>query len=178
MNTFYKNIEDEKIVRIHVGVSIRKLFIFTTGEMNKAIAKGGWKKVKAYQPNISEPTSFGLLVPPDAINNLETVDLNLIGGLEKFWKSLSEAKSTSDKGEICVKIIANLIYLGKLPIFQPYNHIEIIPSTDVETQCQGIDIRISNQNIQIKHDFLAGDSVKGSGKLYLEIMEKNPLKMY
>lgn len=120
------------------------------------------------QPGWRQPTSWGFLVPPKAIERC--VPVRAAAFIKEA--SFSQTDSTSIKGEKAVSVVANLLKIGWFPLPVDPKVIE-----DADMQISGTDINVcANFRIQVKCDYTGGDGIGCTGNLFLQTAEINPFK--
>ena len=89
--------------------------------------------------------------------------------------NFSPEDSTGAKGDKAVKIVSGLIRRGMFPFY-----LEGIEVGDYDLQIEGLDIIVSmNARIQVKCDYRGGPRWHGgTGNLFLQVAECNPLNEY
>jgi len=175
-------IQNEKsLIRVHVCPIAKRVYVYPTQNGIKAIETGQYYCVHGYQNGIEEPTSKGYLVPPFHIKSCVG-----LGFRNKVWTAIdfNSDDTTSGKGDKAVKLVLSMIENGLFPFLAIVTANEI---TDKALQVEGQDIIISASAIhvlediviQVKCDYPGGEkSLGGSGNLFLQIAESNPLKRY
>lgn len=170
-------IQNEKShLRAHVCPLVRRVYIYQTKHGLKAIA--GHKCVFGYQDGVNIPTSRGYLVPPFDIEKCVSISFST-----RAWRAVnfSDKDDTTEKGAKATMLVLAMIKNGLFPL--PALAEEI---TDYDLQINGQDIIISSsaieQNdivIQVKCDYNGGEkSLGGTGNLFLQTQECNPLGKY
>jgi len=182
MNLVSYGIQTEKShIRVHVCPIAKCVYIYPTENGIQAIDSGHYPDVHGYQKDVDFPTAKGYLVPP--------FDINCCVGLsfrDDAWDAIgfSPSDSTSEKGSKAVKLVLAMIKRGLFPFLAIAAISEI---TDKQLQVQGQDIIIASSAIhahediviQVKCDYAGGEkSLGGSGNLFLQTAERNPLKRY
>ena len=158
-------------IRAHVGVLAKTLFVFPTICGVRVMTQ--FAKKGARQPEVNGITAEGYCVPPNAIPNLRRLSIK-----ESRLAGFGESLSTSEKGNRAVFIVAAFIKAGRFPLWLEGEFV-----TEPEIQITGTDIRVrGNWKIEVKCDFRASDSYgsphpRCTGKLYLQIAERNPMKL-
>lgn len=162
--------EEKADLRFHVGVVTKRVFIFEPKYILRLIASGKYPSAFAYTGNIK--TANGYLIPPGDIPNLREAQIP--------WDIYSEAMfnekdSTSIKGFKAMRVVRKMISLGLISSI-----IDTVDVNDRELQIEGTDIiPIFAESYQVKCDWKAGPkSLGGSGNLYIQTAECNPLKRY
>lgn len=162
--TYNHGIHDEQSdYRIHVCFGEGYVYFFRTIDGHNACQSGKFRMVEGRQSGVSFATSTGYVVPPSAIENLR------IKIPDYIMDSLKPNKNddTSINGRKAEKCVMAMIQDGHILIpNQPY------PVTEKSKQLAGIDIEIYSR-IQVKCDYSGG--IDGTGNLFLQISESNPL---
>jgi len=163
-------------IRAHVCPRVQRLYVFPTVEGQKAVASGAWPIRPAYQNGVVGPTAIGYLVPPFAIKKCISLEVN-----PAAWVTinLQESDDTSLKGKKAVELVKQMILSGMFPL--PYSLKEVNADLTKTIQINGDDIIVNlgahQVHIQVKCDFGGGDPrLGGTGNLYLQVAERNPLK--
>lgn len=156
--------EEKSDIRAHV--TNREVIIFKTSECRIALSKGGYRKALAYQPNCKHPTAYGVLVPPDQINDVRK--LKFISWSR--WDEFDDRWDTTTKGKWAVDCVIELIRLGRFPFW-----LDVEQTKNIKIDIEGTDILLAmNQRIQVKCDYPCAKT----GNLYIQTHECNPLKLY
>ncbi len=160
-------------IRCHVAPGTRLIFVFRTApllslDLNKY--SEGW----AGQPGVSYKTARGYKVPIGDIPDLRTIRSQSTA----WWEAFDEAQLPQEKGRLAVSIVARLLRVGRFPLW----HGDAQDSQRLEVQKNGTDILLYGKwAIQVKCDFWAGPRGafgRGTGNLFLQTAELNPLKRY
>jgi len=171
---FEHGIHTEKSdIRVHVGVSMRTIFVFKTKCALAALDAKQYPRANAKQPGVMGITATGYLVPPADISDMQRLKPQSDYFIKNHWLRFSESDSTSKKGKLAVAFVCEIMRLGRFPLW-----LNIGDETrDKEIQIEGTDIILmASRRVQVKCDWFAGDTRK-SGCLYLQTAERNPLKM-
>ena len=166
---------EQSHIRAHVCPKARRIYVYPTQRGVEAILTGEFIKVNGFQDGVSDPTSEGFLVPPFSIRECISICVN-----NNVWDyfDFSDADDTTVKGNKAEKMIFGMIKRGLFPIPAL---CEIVNDKDI--QISGGDIFIKPNAIrkneiiiQVKCDFPGGErSLGGSGNLFIQIAESNPL---
>lgn len=159
---------EESDLRAHVSVVSGIVYVFPTMPAIKLCESGKYTAKPAWQPGVSYPTARGYVVPWREIPFIVPVNADVPILKQKF----NERDSTTVKGRKATNVVAHLLRCGWFPL------MGAIPKepTTMEAQVKGIDLIVSGTwKIQVKCDWNAGEN--GTGNLYLQIAERNPLRM-
>lgn len=157
-------------IRVHVAPGTRQIFVFQTqAVLNLDLTK--YREVTAGQPGVNYKTSRGRLIPPEDIPDIRIFR----DGNCPWWEVFDEKESTSTKGKKAVAVVERMLRAGRFPLWLLYAR----DSARLEVQRGGTDILLHGMwRIQVKCDFHAGRNAngEGTGNLYIETAELNPLK--
>lgn len=168
-------------IRTHVCPVVRKVYVYPTKSGVQAIETQRYHRVLAYQEGVKSPTAEGYLVPPFDIERCVGMSFR-----DNVWEAIAfrADESTSEKGKKAVRLVIAMIGNGLFPLLAALVAEEI---TDKELQVRGQDIIVPASAIhakediiiQVKCDYIGGESdLGGSGNLFLQTAESNPLKRY
>ena len=160
---------EESDIRAHVGVAMRKVYVFRTDAAREALRRKDYAVKQAFQSRVFDATADGWLVPPADIEDLRSLPLPD----DRWWAGFNEGDGTSAKGAAAVALVVRLLGKGHFPLW-----LAASESGDIAVQVAGTDIVVcAKQRIQVKCDWHAGNPQK-SGCLYLQKSERNPLRRY
>lgn len=149
--------------RVHVCFGEGFAYLFKTDAGREACDSGTYRKLPAFQPGVDGATAYGYVVPPMDIRGCKRIEI------PEGIQAPSPKDTTSAKGRAAERCAQEMFRRGLLPI-----EIETSFITDENVQMQGIDIVVKDRaRIEIKCDYAGG--VDGTGNLYLQISERNPL---
>jgi hypothetical protein len=164
---------EDSHIRTHVCPQVRRVYVYPTMQGIEALNKG--REALGYQPGVDGPTAKGRLISPFDIDKCVCLQIN-----NRAWDAINfiNTDSTTVKGEKAVKLVVNMIKAGLFPL--PAGII-IDPNVSKSIQIKGDDIFVWTQKscvkIQVKCDFRGGDKILGgTGHLYLQTAERNPLR--
>ena len=156
-------------IRAHVSVVGMSLYVFETRKGVLAMEEG--QERTAGQPGVQVPTARGVVVPWEKI-----------GGIRKLrfsswpkWSNFHEQMTTSQKGRHAVDCVTDCMRIGRFPFWiaateDEREHIQI-KGTDIVVFCK--------KNVQVKCDWRCGAVEDGgSGNIFLQIAERNPLRRF
>ena len=157
-------------IRAHVSVVNRTIYVYKTIEGIKAIEEYHPKLVTAGQQGVDGITATGWLVKPDQINNMQRLRYYSW----PKWSMFDPNMTTTQKGKLAVDCVINAIKLRPFPFFvdtaqTDSQHLEI-SGTDILLWCK--------RKIQVKCDYYCGEKPNGTGNLFLQKAERNPLKRH
>jgi len=160
---------EQSDIRAHVSVVNKAIYVFQTSLGIEAIKRHNPREVFATQPGIEGPTARGWLVKIQWIKDLR----QLLYYSWKYWPFFSESMSTSDKGALAVKCVCDCMKIGKFPFW-----IDASEENRADVQIVGVDIVVScKKRVQVKCDWHSGP-IPGTGNLFLQSAERNPLKRH
>ena len=88
------------------------------------------------------------------------------------WGEFSDRLTTSAKGTLAVQCVIQVMKLGRFPFW-----IDAIEDDRKYMQVAGTDLLVFCQKrVQVKCDYRSGDLPLGTGHLFLQKAERNPLK--
>lgn len=169
---------EDSHIRVHVCPKVQRVYVYPTDCGISAIQTGQYHNTPGFQAGIAIPTAMGYLVPPFDIKRCVALSLN-----GDVWDSLGfqRIQTTTIKGQKAVRLIVEMLKQGLFPI--PVQAYEI---TDRDLQIKGADVVIKAGTvtkddiiIQVKCDFDGGEKeLGGTGNLYLQVAECNPLRRH
>lgn len=157
-------------IRIHVCPTVRRVYLYETASVQDILEN--YPERPAYQVIDGESvlTAKGRIVPVSAIPDCREIALPAA-----LWQAypIKDEDSTSRKGSQAVELVRAAI--SRRYIVLPISAAVI---TDVDMQIDGTDIMVMCRlRIQVKCDFKGGSkALGGTGNLYLQTAECNPLK--
>lgn len=161
--------QEKSDYRCHVCFVDNGVYVYKTKDGVDACRSGKFKTKPAYQTGVSEPTAEGYLVPPDQIRNCRRVEIP--DDIKENAHCL-QTDNTTDKGRKGVAVVRQMLLRGMIPL--ELSNTEI---TDIDLQISGLDIVVNcNAKLQVKTDYKGG--ALGSGNLFLQIKESNPLRRH
>jgi hypothetical protein len=167
---------EQSDIRAHVCPLVRRVYVYPTVEGRRAIESGQWPRRSAFQRGVVGHTAEGYCVPPFAIRRCVSVEVRT-----EAWPAMDfqESDSTSAKGEKAVRMVAEMIRSGIFPL--PYTAGTLDTDPERALQIRGddiiVDLGVNRVHVQVKCDYRGGDmALGGTGNLYLQVAERNPLK--
>jgi hypothetical protein len=162
--------EERSDVRAHVSVVKKTVYVFPTRNGIEAIKRENAPLRTAGQDGVEGITAEGWLVRPDAIEDMRRVKFYSWEG----WKEFSEKLPTNKKGNIAVRCVIEIMRRGRFPFW-----LDATEDQRENIQVSGTDILVfCKKRIQVKCDYRAGDRPEGTGNLFLQKSERNPLRRY
>jgi len=156
-------------VRAHVSVVNRTIYVFPTRHGIEAVRAKPREKKPAGQCGVEGPTGLGWIVPVDEIADLRRVRFQSWEGWTQFRCGLS----TSRKGALAVMCVIGAMKRGRFPFW-----LDATEDERQNVQILGTDILVfCRKKVQVKCDYHGGDKPAGTGNLFLQCAERNPLKM-
>ena len=157
-------------LRYHVGVVVKKVFVFMPEKARDALSNGEYRKVCVRMGKIV--TATGYLVPYTDISGCRMVDIpgELYDGAGFYYQD-----SPKVKGEKAERLVRKMIVSGLLSTI-----LTTVSVDDENMQVQDIDLVVLQaREIQVKCDWRAGPTeLGGTGYLFLQDAECNPLRIY
>lgn len=164
----YGIFQENSHIRAHVSVVSRCVYVFKTAAALDAIATGKYSQRPAYQAGVNGATAMGYVVPVSEIDDIRQV----LWHQAAWWESFSPELSTTKKGALAVRVVRRTLEKGLFPLWLDVP----LSETSKELDIQGTDILINGVwRIQVKCDYNAGK--EGTGNLYIQTAERNPLKL-
>ena len=161
---------EESDVRAHVSVVNRTIYVFRTEFALAAFNSGQFREKDAFQPGFEQRTARGVLVPPDAIDDMRRLQF----ATWPYWDRVDKEMSTSRKGKAAMKCVTDAMQGAIFPFW-----VKATGSTSRDIEIRGIDIIVSmNTRVQVKCDYAGGDKPLGTGFLFLQKAEINPLGLH
>jgi len=165
-------IDDEQSdIRAHVSLPGRRITVYRTADMVALIAHNSYRQRTATQPGVDGVTALGWLVPIGDIQPQYVMQSDCF----PWDKWNHEEMDCAQKGDMAVVCVRAAILANKFPLWV-CGHV----NGDKELDIQGTDIIVSaRRRIQVKYDAPAYPRRDGgTGNLYIQTHECNPLKMY
>lgn len=155
-------------IRAHVSVVNRTIYVFQTKEGIAAIERDAPPLRGASQPGVAGRTAEGWVVKVDSIADLRRVRFQSW----PRWQDFREDLSTDAKGALAVQVVIEAMKRGRFPIW-----FHALEDDRQYVQVKGTDILVfCRKRVQVKCDYKSGDAPLGTGNLFLQKAERNPLK--
>ncbi len=159
-------------LRIHICAKVMKAYLFPTARGIDAINSGLYPEYSAGQEGVNFSTARGFCVPPGDISGCVAYPIpeNIL-----IRYPIEYSFSCKKKGKVAVSIARVMLRQGliRFPTLP-----QKIMSGDIKMEKTGT-MHIGNCKIRIKCDFNGGDrSLGGTGSLFLQTAEANPLGIY
>jgi len=159
---------EQSDIRAHVSVANQKVYVFKTSAGIDAIKANGYPTRFASQPGVDGITAEGWCVPWWHIPDIRPLSFNSWSS----WGDFSINLSTTRKGQLAVECVRKVMEMGRFPFWVQAEEVD-----DMRLQVQGVDLVVAyNQRIQVKCDWMGGEEPLGTGNLFLQKAERNPLK--
>lgn len=170
-------LDEQSDLRVHVCSIAKCIYVFPTAcgkqAVERAMNSRVLKVVKAYQPSVDEPTAEGYKIIPSDINNCVCITIR-----DESWKRYRFSGTPSEQGAAAEKLVADLALSGLLPSGGKPSVVKVPAGTP--ENIAGADLVVESPKpvrIQVKLDSPGGAIDRGgSGFLFLQFKEKNPLK--
>lgn len=161
---------DKSVYRFHVCFGSGMAYVFRTADGAVLCRDDGrYPKRPGYQPGVSYATAEGFLVPPRDIAGCHELAIPPDVLAKVNCRSVD---STTVKGNKAVTVAREMILRGLVPLGGASDAV-----TDKGLQIDGLDIVVRIETrIQVKCDFSGGRL--GTGNLFLQVSEVNPLAMH
>ena len=157
-------------VRAHVSVVNATIYAFPTHRGVEAILRERPILRLAFQDGVAGATAEGWLVKVEWITDLRRVKFYSWEG----WKDFHERLSTRQKGVLAVRCVIEAMKRGRFPFW-----LDASEDERETVQITGTDILVfCKKRVQVKGDYRGGDSPPGTGNLFLQKAERNPLKRH
>jgi hypothetical protein len=157
-------------VRAHVSVVNRTIYVFPTKAGVQAIEKHKPELRPAYQAGVNGATAEGWLVKWDSISDIRRLRFHSWPG----WQSFKVTLTTTQKGVLAVDCVVSSMRMGKFPFW-----LDASEDERENVQVKGTDIVVfCRKKVQVKCDWKSGEPPLGSGNLFLQKAERNPLKRH
>jgi hypothetical protein len=163
--------EEQSDIRAHVSFRGRCVTVFRTEDILRLVTVNEYRHRPACQPGVNGPTAMGYLVP------IVDVDPRYILTSEVCpWDRFNdESLDLGQRGKNAVAVVKAAIKNNQFPMW-----VCGIVETDKEIDIQGTDIVVhARRRIQVKCDWLACPKENGgTGNLFIQTHERNPLKIH
>ena len=164
-------IQNEKVdLRAHVGVNTRRVYVFTPEAGTKATESGTYIGRPVYTGNIV--TAYGYAVPWDEVEGCRWFDIpDDVMTMAGFRLNMG----TSEKGKRAEFVVIEMVRRGIIPLM-----LDVVRNEDFDSQLLGSDVLVRlAKDIQSKCDWRCGHrELGGTGRLYLQTKECNPLRQF
>jgi len=163
--------EEHSDIRAHVSLLGKQITVYKTADMLELLNKNSYKETVAFQPGWEDTTSKGWLVPLKDIHTKVVLHSSVF----EWHKFTHSSMNLSERGKMAVAAVKCAILANKFPLW-----VCGYTTNDKDLDIQGTDIIVDTQrHIQVKYDWLSCPRSKGgSGNLYIQTHECNPLKIY
>jgi len=155
-------------IRAHVSVVARTIYVFPTENGRAIVASGCYPLRDASQPGVVGRTASGWLVPIADIPDLRRIKFPTWTG----WCEFRDTLSTTAKGALAVRCVVEMMRTGRFPFW-----LNAAEDDRRNIQVSGTDIVVfCRKKVQVKCDYRAGEKPVGTGNLFLQKAERNPLR--
>lgn len=155
-------------VRAHVSVVARTIYAFPTESGRVAVASGRYPLRDAGQKGVVGRTARGWIVPISDLSNLRRIKFPTWAE----WGQFRDTLSTSAKGVLAVRCVIEMMRTGRFPFW-----LNAAEDDRQNIQVSGTDVVVfCRKKVQVKCDYRAGEKPVGTGNLFLQKSERNPLK--
>ena len=163
----YGIMTEQSDIRAHVSVVAQTIYVFPTKYGVSAIETHQPVLRSAGQPGVKGPTADGWLVKPDWITDLRRLRFPSW----PHWEAFTQDLSTSRKGAMAVDCVLAAMKVGRFPFW-----VDAVEDGRPYVQIAGTDVLVfCKKRVQVKCDYRGGDP-PGTGHLFLQRAERNPLK--
>ena len=168
----YGILNEESDIRAHVSVVNQTIYVFQTKAAVAALQLHEPRLVKCFQPGVDGATSEGWPMPMEWIGGLRACNA-------KFWEGWANFTDRTTmpldrRGHWAVQCVLYAMRCGRFPFW-----IDAEEEDRASIQIQGVDILVvCRKRVQVKCDWIAGARPLGSGNLFLQKTECNPLKLH
>jgi hypothetical protein len=154
-------------IRAHVSVVGKSIYVFPT--VNGIAAMESCQNIKeAGQPGVAGVTGKGKAVPWQSIAGIRKLQYHSW----PRWGEFDRVLSTSQKGKLAVECVIASMKIGRFPFW-----LDAAEDSRENIQVAGTDIVVfCKKKIQVKCDYYCGDG--GTGNIFLQFAERNPLKFH
>ena len=155
-------------IRAHVSVVNRAIYVFPTVRGVEAIERERPPLRPAYQDGVTGKTAEGWLVNVEAIADLRSLRFTSWFG----WDAMRPTMTTSEKGRAAVACVVAAMKIGRFPFW-----LDAVEDERENIQIAGTDIVVfCRKKVQVKCDWRCGHKPAGTGNVFLQKAERNPLK--
>jgi hypothetical protein len=159
---------EQSDIRAHVSVVNKTIYVFPTRNAVETVRRIQPPVRPAYQKGVVGRTAEGWLVRVADIPDLRKRQFLSWEGWTQFRQDLDTAR----KGQLAVLCVIACMKRGYFPIW-----FDASEDDRANVQILGTDILVfCRKKIQVKCDYHGGDKPAGTGHLFLQRAERNPLK--
>ena len=161
---------EDSDIRAHVSPVNRTIYVFPTQNGVEAVFRRPREERYAGQAGVVGCTAVGWLVPVEEIADLRRLKFTTWEGWTQFRRELT----TSRKGQLAVSCVCAAMQRGRFPFW-----VDATEDDRRNVQIVGTDILVfCRKKVQVKCDYEAGDKPLGTGNLFFQRAERNPLKRF
>jgi len=163
--------QEKSDIRAHASFPGRRVTVYKTADMIQLVGERQYREVSASQPGVEGATAKGYLVPVDDIQPQYV----LTSEAYPWGEYDHEKMDLAQRGDAAVHVVRAAIKSNRFPLW-----VCGIIESDKDLDIQGTDIIVqASRRIQVKYDWGAYPrSEGGTGNLFIQTMERNPLKIY
>lgn len=163
--------DEQSDIRAHASFPGQRITVYKTADMIQLVSDLKYREVPAGQPGVDGPTAKGYLVP------IEDIQPQYVLTSEAYpWDDYDhDTMNLAQRGSAAVHVVRAAIKANRFPLW-----VCGIVESDKDLDIQGTDIIVkASRRIQVKYDWGAYPrSEGGTGNLFIQTMERNPLKIY
>ena len=160
--------DEQSDIRAHVSLPGRQVLVCRTLDMVELLRTNNYPAKPGYQDGVDHATAYGFLVP---LNDIQP-QFVLVSQRFPWDKWNHDTMDCGQKGDMAVACVRAAICANKFPLW-----VCGYVNNDKELDIEGTDIIVSaKRRIQVKYDARAYPG--GSGNLYIQTHECNPLKIH
>jgi hypothetical protein len=160
-------------IRAHVSVVNKVIYVFPTQNGLAAIVEHEHEAplVDAGQEGVIGRTACGWLIKPEWIADMRRLPY----GSWPRWAEFDNKKlTTTQKGALAVDCVLQTMRIGRFPFW-----LNATEDERQNVQLDGTDILVfCKKKVQVKCDAKCGERPLGTGNLFLQKAERNPLKRH
>lgn len=169
LELFEYGIQTEKSdIRAHVSVVNKAIYVFQTRAGIEAVTRTRPPLRSACQQGVVGITAEGWCVDVNSIADLRVLRFPSWEG----WTQFRENLSTTGKGKLAVSCVIAAMKRGRFPFW-----VDASEDDRQNVQILGTDVLVfCRKKVQVKCDYRGGERPAGTGNLFLQRAERNPLK--
>jgi len=163
--------DEQSDIRAHVSLPGRRVTVYSTDDMVTLTDSNDYRSATATQPGVDFDTAKGVLVPIADIHPRYV----LLSDSFPWDKWIHGEMGCKAKGDFAVLCVRAAIVANRFPLW-----VCGVVTEDREIDIQGTDIVVAaSRRIQVKYDAPSYPRENGgSGNLFIQTHECNPLKIH